>query len=542
MYKLLLVEDEEEVRKGIVNKIDWEKYGFQIIGEADNGRDAIDIIERTVPDIVITDIRMPFMDGLELCQYIKEKYPLIKVILLTGFDEFKYAQQAIKLNIMEYILKPISSEELTTCLIRIKDKVDMEMAQRKDMEALREYYIKSLPVMRDKFLTSLITTRQKKEDIISKVSDFNVKLKGEGFATSVISINGSIIENKVYSKDDIELFKIAICNISEEIVEKHFLGVVFMHSNFIVIIFAFDSFEKELILDKTFKCIDEIRQNIEKYLKLSVTIGIGNICCDISSISDSFKNAVSALDYRFIISNNRIIYIEDLEPQYMSRIIFDEVKEHMLTSTLKVGTREKFSLVIDILFNDITDTKASFSDYQMYLLEILACIVKVSKSLALDMGTVSGHNYNLFEEMFKFNTIDDVKNWFKDIGTRLIVQISGKRQDVCELIVEKARDYVKANYSDNDISITKVCHYLHISPSYFSALFKRETGETFINYLIKVRMDLARDLLSTTRMKTFEIAEKVGYLDHHYFSYCYKKYFNISPTGYRNSLINGKVT
>lgn len=536
MYKLMMIDDEEEVRQGIIQKIEWEKYGFEIIGEAENGREALDLIEKSIPDVVITDIKMPIMDGLELSSILKESFPVIKVVLLTGFDEFKYAQQAINYGIVEYVLKPVLPKDMVTLLQKLKEKIDKETTQKEGIKELKEHYAKSIPIMRDKFLTSLITSKLRKDEIEKKISTYNLNLRGNGFAIASICIDQSSIKEKNFFEDDIELIKFAVMNISEEIIKKHSLGEVFFHINCLVVITRFEKLDKENIYKRTFLVLEEIRQSVEKFLGFTVTIGMGNICCELNKLDDSFKSALSALDYRLVIGNNKVIYIDDLEPQFADGIVFDENKEKVLTTSIKFGTESEITDAIELLFKDLCDIKTSFKDYQVYLIEILAAIVKISKNLQLEMKDVLGLNYNLFVEIYQFGTIEEVKDWIKSICIKLMQDISYKRQDYSKLLLDKAKEYINNNYSDEDIGLNKVSNYLHISPSYLCMIFKKEMGDTFLNYLIRVRVEVAKDLLGSTNLKTSEIAEKIGYADPNYFSYFFKRNIGLSPREYRNTL------
>ena len=151
LYRIILVDDEEEVRKGIIKKINWETLGFEVVGDAENGQDALEKIEQLEPDVIMTDIRMPYMDGLELIAKIRQKYPSMKVLIFSGYDDFEYAQQAIKLNVTEYILKPVNVEELTEILTRVRENLDKEIEQRRNLDLLRDSYLKSLPILRELF-------------------------------------------------------------------------------------------------------------------------------------------------------------------------------------------------------------------------------------------------------------------------------------------------------------------------------------------------------------------------------------------------------
>ena len=179
LYRIILVDDEEEVRKGIIRKIDWEALGFQVVGDAENGQDALEKIEQLEPDVVMTDIRMPYMDGLTLTSWIRQKYPSVKVLIFSGFDDFEYAQKAIKLNVTEYILKPVNVEELTRILNRVRENLDQEIEQRRDVDLLRESYLSSLPILRELFLNDMVRGNMPAENIRQKLEEYKTKNKPE---------------------------------------------------------------------------------------------------------------------------------------------------------------------------------------------------------------------------------------------------------------------------------------------------------------------------------------------------------------------------
>ena len=532
MYRLILVDDEEEVRKGVLKKIDWAKYGYEVVGEAENGRQAIEIAEKVLPDVVITDIKMPFMDGMELSKQLNDRFPTTKVIILTGFDEFEYAQKAIKCNVIEYVLKPISSKELIEVLVRTKDKLDKEIEDKKNFESLRENYLQSLPLLKEKFLTSLITSTMKKKEIEERSKNNNIDLNGDYFVVSTVSVDYFSADIGFSEK---ELYSFAVMNMINEIMSKYNSSMVFLYIDRVVIISVFKSISLDSATKMTLRALEEIRQNIGKFIKLDVTIGAGTFISDITLIKNSFENSLSALDYRMILGNNKIIWIEDVEPKSIDKITFDEIKEHQLSSCLKVGNENDVHETIDTLFSSLAKSKTSIKEYQIYLMEIVTTILKVAKTSNINIADIFGENYNLFIELYKLSDLNEVKSWLQHICVKIMESISQERQDTCKVIVSSAKEYINKHYSLSDLGINDVCTYLHISPTYFSALFKKETKTTFINYLTQVRMEAAKDLLKSTSLKSFEIAEKVGYSEPNYFSYSFKKNFGISPSEFRSN-------
>lgn len=542
MYKLILVDDEEEVRKGILKKIEWENIGFEVVGEAENGIEAMEIAEKNVPDVVITDIKMPFMDGLKLAEQLSTRYPTVKIIVLTGFDEFEYAQKAIKLSIFDYVLKPVSSKELIDILIKLKHQLDKEIAEKEDISVLIKNYNESLPIIKEKFMNSLIINNDSEDEILKKSANYNIDLKGRGYIVSVISADSKSYDSSINEESGAistwekgELLKYAILDISEEIVDKYKLGIIFFHDEKFVIISVSKEQSKDEALEKTITILEEIKQTLEKYLKITVTIGVGTYVDNVTYIKNSYKVALSALDYRLVLGSNRIIFIEDIEPQTENKIIFDEYKERELITSIKAGTEDEINNVLDKLFDYISSSKSSIKDSQVYLMEMLITVLKAAKESNADMENVFGGNMNLFMTLDNMKDIDEIKEWMKEICIKTMKYIIKDRQDTSKAMVRKAKDYVNNSYYESDITINKICNYLHISPTYFSFIFKKETKTTFINYLTDIRMESAKELLRTTSMKTFEIAEKIGYSEPNYFSYCFKKKFDMSPSEYRNS-------
>lgn len=543
MYKLILAEDEQEVRESVIQEIDWAHYGFEVVDTAENGKEAMEQVERWIPDVVVTDIRMPFMDGMQLSEWIRGKYPTTKIIILTGYDEFEYAQKAVKMHIDEYVLKPFSAQELIQALVKIKRLIDEEIARKENVHTLQEHYRQSLPVLREVFLGSLIHRKLPKGEIEEKALNYNVDLKGEVFLVSVLSMDnpdmqgeeaGTAPQSLKYSKDN-ELKLFAVLNISEEIVQKHQAGIVFLHNGNLVLLTAAEEQDPSTVMKRSLSALEEIRQSIEKYLKLSVTIGVGTVVSDITVISYSYSDAILALDYRPLLGNNRIICIDDVEMRQVEKLRFDELKEHALIRCMKVGTNQEMKELIDELFHGIADTPVSFQDYQIYLLEMLTAILRAAKDSNADLDSILGSAFNPFADIHKFTNTHEAKQWILGLCGRIMASIVSERQSSYKSLVDKAKEYTQAHYQDTDISINKVCSHLHISTGYFSGIFKKETKMTFVNYLMHIRMEAAKELLRTTDLKTFEIAEKVGYAEPNYFSFSFRKHVGVSPKEYKSS-------
>ena len=534
MFKLIIVDDEEEVRKGIINKIDWESFGFDIPKEAENGQDALDLIEDNVPDAVITDITMPIMDGLKLASAINECYPTVKTVILTGFDEFQFAQKAIRYGVTDYILKPVLPQDITELMSKLEKTIKEEVSRKEDINRLRSHYIRSIPIIRDKFSIQLVTGNLSKTEINKRIHLYNLRLKGDTFMVAVACIDSDSMAENDYEGDDSELCKFAVLNISREIISKCPSGEAFFHDENLVFILGLDEKDKNLWLTKTISVLEEIRFNVEKYLKLKISIGLGSISGSVDKLKESYKNALSALEYKRLIGVSKVIYIEDLEPQTSDYIVFDKEKESRLISSIKFGSDEDVLVVVREIFEEIIKSTMALKDYQLYLLEIVASLSRLSRKFKVDIGQMLGIS-NINAEISKYNSLDEIRDWIERVCIGLQNSLSGKMKSKTQQLLEKAKDYIKLNYSDDTLSLQKLADHLYISVCYLSMIFKKEANETFLKYLVSVRLDAAKELLVNSDTQTAEIAERVGYPDINYFSFFFKKNVGMSPREYRNS-------
>ncbi|CAH1194277.1 HTH-type transcriptional activator RhaR [Paenibacillus auburnensis] len=549
MYKLILAEDEEDVREGIIAQIDWAKYGFEVVDSAENGREATEAIDRLLPDVVVTDIQMPFMNGLQLAEWIRARHPNTKIIILTGYDEFEYAQKAIKLQIDEYILKPFSSQELIDVLLKVKATIEAEIAEKENVYVLSEHYRKSLPVLREQFLSSLVSRRLPLQEITDKSAEYGINLDGKQFQASVISIDyirtgqsreaaaGRPVSLRDTGDHNLQLF--AILNIAEEICQKHGTGRVFIHRDEVVLLSVSKEPDETEITGHTFAILEEIRQNVQHFLKLTVTAGAGTVCQSASMLFNSFSDAMQALDYRLILGNNRVIWIEDVESRSNQMLVFDELTQQSLIRTIKLGTVQELKEVMDELFGGLDTAHVSTQDYQIFLLEIITSILRVAKESGSETADFMVPNMATLTDMNKFNNMGEAKQWIINVCTGLMDSIASGRQSSYKQLIDQAKEYIRSHYEESDISIGRVCQHLHISTGYFSSIFKKEMKMTFVSYLLQIRLEAAKELLRSTELKAFEIAEKIGFADPNYFSFCFRKKYGQSPKEYKNSARGG---
>ena len=540
LYRIILVDDEEEVRQSIIKKIDWEDAGFSVVGDAENGQEALEKVEALEPDVILTDIRMPYMDGLSLAERVRQRYPSIKIVIFSGYDEFEYAKQAIKLNVTEYILKPVNVEELTAILKRIKSNLDEEIEQKRNVSLLRENYRRNLPILREQFLNELVGGTASSQNMEERMMEYHIPLAGaKKWVAAAIDIGkealGAGRELPLHRERD--LIPISVKQLFGEKLEQYCRCAVFTSSRAsgseLALIAAIDGENSQTGL---IDVLGDICKEIRKILEVPVTVGIGHSCQDLKDIGGSYKSAMDALGYKAIVGAGGTIYINDVEPVSSGLLRFDSRAEAALMAAVKFGPREQIEEAVRAVVDKMIDAKVHFSQCQAYMLSISSSMIQMIQQYELDITQLSeGDAADTFAIIPKMVKVEDFSRWLLSMALHINQAMNQERDNTMKQVIQKAKEYIMENYQDPDLSVEKICRQLHLSPAYFSTMFKKETGQAYIAYLTQVRLDKAVELLNKTDDKTYVIAAKVGYQEQNYFSYVFKKRFGISPTKFRGA-------
>ena len=539
-YKIMLVDDEEEVRTSIIRKIDWQDAGFEVIGDAENGKEALEKIEQNEPDVVLTDIRMPYMDGLEMAENIRQRYPSIKIVIFSGFDEFEYAKKAIKLNVIEYILKPVNVEELTAILKKIKKNLDEEIEQKRNVTLLRESYIKSLPALREHFLNDLIQGGMEETQIEEKLNEYAIDVAGAvKWVIAAIHLEpDEKVDKAVSLHQQRELIPISVRNLIEEKLEGQYRFIVF-HSSFETILLV--AIDKDNTQTGLISLLGDICKETTKILEVSVTIGVGESCSSLTDLSRPCYTALNALGYRAITGSGGVICIGDMEPSGHEKLRFDSRMESELIAAVKFGPEEKIRSVIDGIVSRMEGARVHYRQYQAYVLAIINVLTQLSQQYDLRISEMFGVENDYFEILGRVQKMENVRPYLTEVALKMNAGMEEERSNTTKNVIREAKQYIQDNFQDPELSVEKICRHLHMSPAYFSTMFKKETGQAYIAYLTDVRLGRAVELLMATDDKTYIIAEKVGYPEQNYFSYVFKKKFGVSPTRYRTAHRSGEA-
>ncbi|SEN52697.1 two-component system, response regulator YesN [Paenibacillus sp. OV219] len=538
MYKVMIVDDEAVVRRGLKNTIRWEEHGFQLIGDYANGRDAWHEIELEQPDLVISDISMPYMDGLELAGLITSNFPDIKVIILTGYDEFEYAQQAVRLKVSDFLLKPITAMEIRTLLNKVRAEMDEEMKIREDLSMLQSQLRQSMPLLRERLLERLVVLGVGKPEIEVRFSYFDIPKLTPPYLVIVADIDDFGDRERLESVHDEEFLRFAAFNVFEEITDqKNALSFRTREERMAAVITGVPP--ETDIYEHAYELAEEIRHQIERYLKLTVTVGVGRSCGSADQLPLSYKSALSALDYRFLVGKNRVLSIIDMEGAPASRAVPTLDWDRQLATVVKTGSAADAQQLIKQIVDELKRLRLPIEGCYLQLQKLTLSLMNTIQELGIGENELASQQQSWLTDIYSFKTLDELELWLMHIVSNLITAVSTNRSHYTNTQMIRATEYIEAHYADEQISLQDLCRHVLMSTSYFSLIFKQYTGETFIEYLTRVRVEKAKVLLSTTSLKLYEIAEKVGYADPNYFSLLFKKHAGQAPREYRDTRSGG---
>ena len=525
-YKVILVDDEAEAIEVMETQIHWNELGFDVVGHADNGIKALELVEKLQPDVVLTDIKMPYMDGLELSRRLNRDYPNIYIIICTGYDKFAYAKEAVHLDVKEYILKPVQTVELSECLFELKHILDREREEKLNDMKLENYFQEILPVLQSNLFISLIEGRISEEDCKRFLTVYQVSLKGSLFCC--VEFHSS--ENHVPDGMNPLLLSMSVeREIKKRLAEK-WRCQEFIYLGDTILVLGLDS--EEQIVQVTDEC-DRFCKWAYRMMGAVVTAGVGITCDNLFDINLSYENAREAVSYRVLYGTKRAINIREIMPKEQKMLSQpEESRMRELFRAIRVGNRERIENAVRKEIEKLYKKTETLGQYSMSTMEIVSSFYKFCANNSIDFHEVSGDVQILYEKVPQMDE-SSLTSWVMETALKINEKLKKARNSASVRLTMEAQDIVKEKYMDPEISLDVVCAVLGVSNSYFSSIFKKEMGKSFISYLTDYRMDVAAELILNTDEKSYIIAERVGYQDANYFSYVFKKKFGVSPSKYR---------
>lgn len=525
MYTVVVADDEEELRRAIIKRIDWECIGFRVVGEAENGIEALELVEKEAPDLLLTDIKMPFVSGIELARQVREVRPATQIAFLSGFDEFKYAQQAIQYNIISYMLKPISMTELTKELTGIKEKIDnlfKEFDSKQQTQMDQSEFL--MPLLLDGFQ---MEADNREEVLLNQAVECGLFKDRNNDFRYVVMI--TVIKDKEGRNRTTR----AQVHSVDIILRKYVRYVSFYWNGRIIsLLYATPaSLERYMHI-----LVGEVIQTTQRIMKLNCSLGVSRVTELLSGCHDAYIEAMNAISYSER-KDSSVHYIadeehaEEIDAQEMLNIVTET------EALVRGGQNEELQKYLEDLFEDMFRKRISKSKVNYLMIQLIASVCKIIYAVADTEEIQELQSNTLLQSItFQEGSFKEAQNKFTDFCLSAREIIGAQRQKSSKVLCERTKKIISSEYGNTDLSLVSISSELSVSPNYLSALIKKEEGRTFIDLLTEKRIEVAKELLLCTSMKIKEISEKCGYNDQHYFSYCFKKYSGISPNALRQQM------
>lgn len=535
----VVVVDDEPLEINLIKKcIDWEFFNMEIVGEAQNAISGMDLVEELYPDILFTDINMPIIDGIKFSEMVIQRRPKTKIVILSGYDDFDYAQKSIKIGVLDFLLKPINNDEVFKTASKLKNIIDYERKSYNEYNLLKKQLSDSLPYIKEKFLIELLSRNFETEKIIDKASFLGLRFKYESAQVAAIEVNSSSMDD-----ENVNNWTYFIRNIKTMNMIKDF----FQRDEFIYIFY--DTLNRIIILNNNenidlFEKCEILKTKIIDNTQYFVSIGLGGIKKHMWEIHTSYKEALDALKYRVTVGNNVVILYNHINISNNNNNIYNinELNEKM-SFYLKSGLYDKAAFLVNQYFQNIDlNSKNTLKDIRVIVMNIIAINFKTLIAMGI-YNTDEIYNLQIesFNEILLLDTLPDTIKFLHKILFKSIKTINAKQTSQIDDIIIKAKKYIDDNLGDNELSLSLIAKHLYLNPSYLSRMFKKEIGISFVEYLTKIRMEKAIGLLKEGYMKAFEIADSIGISDPNYFSTCFKKYTSLSISEYKKIINNNKL-
>ncbi|MDA3948312.1 MAG: response regulator [Spirochaeta sp.] len=537
MYRFLIIDDEPVVREGISNTIDWHSHGFELVGVSRDGREGLEALESLRPDVVLTDICMPFVDGLELASAIAEQYPATRTILLTGYDEFEYAQEAIKLKVRDFLLKPITPAELRDVLDSVRAELDLERDHREKLARLYEQVRAGLPLYRERFLNRLVRIAIPPEDVRREIDFLELDLPGPEYTVLIVDVDAPQDGQYAAKSDDASerLLSLAVHEIASETIQSLPGAVTFTTPGEATVLIVSSSSEATG-LNPALEVAEAISERVQREVSRTVTIGVGDVVDDASEIVRSFEEARDALEHRFVLGDNQIVTIRQARGETV-RPPADSLTapRERFIRTVKTGPEPLIRESLHATFDALRKLGEEIDRCYVAAHRLLTDTINALESVGVEYSEIPSFHGNPFEVLGRIKTLDEMERWFLHFVFEARQVLDRNRFDHSQRKAIEAVEFIHEHFNEPTLSLTTVCSALAVSKSYFSPIFKSHTGKTFVEYLTEHRAEQAKVLLNDGTLKIYEVAERVGFRDAHYFSLTFKKQTGWSPTEYQES-------
>jgi two-component system, response regulator YesN len=536
MFKVMLVEDEIYFRKALTVSINWEECGCVVCGEADDGEKALEYIEILKPDLILVDINLPFINGLDFIRLAKEIRPGLRFIIITGYADFKYAQQAIDLGVECFLLKPIKEMELKSALLEARNSFEKEKCVAIELAYLKQKVKESLPIARQKLLTDLMDGKwlMNEQELMKKLEFLGIDIKNKKFRVVTIEIDP--LSTCLFTQMDFQIRRAATENIVSRILgyDLHIEKCIDSDDRirYVIMNSSLNS------IDLHFRILESctrICRSLQDNSKIAVSIGIGNTYENIRDIGISYQESLVALKSTLLPLNNRVVFFDTVEETELNKNVYCCDYKSRLLMDLRTFNRTDISELIEEQLGPIVINSENSSLRLTCIQVIMTAGEFLLENKESYESVFSRDIYGVLHEFDKMKTSTELSTLLKHILDKVMDTVKTKKIERSRLLVEKAQNYIEEHYSDHDLKVEMVASSVYINPTYLGNLFRKYLGITIIEYLTNIRMLKAKELFDNECSAIGNIAAFVGFSDAGYFSKTFKKYYGTSPTRYCES-------
>lgn len=517
MIKLLIVDDERLVRELIRLSVDWEEIGFTIVGTASTAEEGIEKVDELKPDVVFTDVRMPGQTGLDLARTIVDKYPMIKVVVISGYDEFAYVNEGLKIGIFDYLLKPIAEDALREVGCKVRDAILSQRRHNEEFEHYKREFELNYNKIREKAISRLVYSSEA-ESAAENLKVFHIELNEDIFQVAVLEY-GQGIEYET-EKELLEAIRI------REIVDDFFSG--YDH------IFLFERSYPYIVIINNQKDVDfnrlcqDVCRFIAETVPIQVCIGVGSFYKSLWQLSISYREAKSALKYSFTRQSGKCIYFQEiLKNQSQEQSVHDVVMKNY-SDYISQGMISEAKEVLKDIYDNAVNQNLTRDQAIFMTINLIMETYTAAKELKIDLDNIEKIRTKMVADILTMTDLFEMEKSILNLLDKLFETFRKVNETNHANVLASIEDYIKTHYEEPDLSLTKIAETFYMNPNYLSRVFKKKTKKAFREYLLDYRMEKAMILLRQTSLKGYEVADKVGIQDPNYFSVCFKKKFGYS--------------
>ncbi|MFC5985281.1 response regulator [Marinicrinis lubricantis] len=517
----MFVDDESIIREGLRTLIRWEDLGFDEFDEAENAVEALRILQTRQPDLIITDIFMPEMSGIEFARQVKALNSSVRLVILTGYEKFEYAKEAVEIGVAKYMVKPIFPSELEETVQEIVRDIYEERSKQKWSEEARSKLAQYQPVIVEKFWSDLVTGMIfKAQDIQKRLQGLNIDIAYPSYSCAAVKVPMKQTVER-YGEEDTALIKFAVRNVVEELLHDDLIYIVETDISILQCIVR-----RELDAAK----LDEVIQSIYTLLKLHVWVGVGSCYEAIEDLPRAANEALEAVHALQWMDRSDYMHYQELPHWKKQRADYPYAREKEILDVLRFKGHVDARVLTPFL-EALEQHPASSQMKKLMLFQLLGGFYRI-----VDEYDAAGQIPSFYESCMRLTELDagaEIVHFFHELFHQFVEYKNKKQSSFVDQLVDQAQKMMKERYRDPELTVATIAQTLCITPNYLSRIFHQKTGVTCVEYMTTLKLEEAQQLLAHTSLKSYEIAEKVGYMNSHYFSTLFKKHLGCSPSEFR---------